>query len=100
LKRETKTLCLILFNECKRLINPGIIPLLCRTNDDVCNVKAFTKNEISSRSLQKCIESIDNFIQVFHPVFDVIFMMMSQELDSRIRDEATEREIVIINNIH
>jgi hypothetical protein len=98
LKREIKTLFRNLFTECKRLINAGIASLPSRANDDVCNVKAFTKNRISSRSLQKGIEIIDNFIQVFHPVFDLIFKIMSQELDSRIRDEGTGGEIVMINN--
>jgi hypothetical protein len=97
LKRETKTLFRKLFTECKRLINAVIAPLPSCASDDVCNVKAFTKSGISSRSLQKSIESIGNFTEVFHPVFDVIFKIMSQELDSRIRDEGKEGKIVMIN---
>jgi hypothetical protein len=99
LRLETGNLFRHPFTQCKRTINAGIAPLPSRSNDDACKVKAFTKNGISLSSLQKkSIEIIDNFIEFFHPVFDVIFKIMSQELDSRIRGEGTEGEIVLFND--
>jgi hypothetical protein len=100
LVRETKNLFRHLFSECRRLVNAGISPLPSRVNDDVSNVKAFTKNGISTRSLQKSIDSIDEVVEIFHTVFEDVYKIVGMELDSRVKDERTEAEIVLLNDFH
>jgi hypothetical protein len=100
LGRETKNLFRHLFSECRRLVNAGITPLPSRVNDDVSNVKAFTKNGISTRSLQKSIDSIDEMVEIFHTVFEDVYRIVGLELDSLVKEEGTEGEIVLLNNFH
>jgi hypothetical protein len=100
LKRETETLFRHLFTECRRLFNAGISPLPSRVHNDVSNVKAFTRNGISTRSLQKSIDSVDEMVLIFHSVFDDVSKSLRIELDSRVKDEGTEGQVVLLNNIH